>query len=634
MHGLSRENIDSQDPRGMRKVFGETQRTGSSKAIIAFFLFHDSAVAVSKNGKVQCVLELERLFKIRYFNSVGLPQKDFRLYWLQALKVVQERCECDDGVFPEYFHDAVIVQGNLENKAKRLMFPHIVEEVLKIGHWHIVGHNTAHAALAFHGSSFRSALVLAYDAESVLFYGRGMELKKLTRLNVNFAHYKDFAIFMPEVSGLDEPNRFLCRMYADELKLPDFTKWVKRPDVHISPELSLGLSGKLMGYAGTANATERLTSAMLSYLRLFVGHLGGAGMHSSVVSVPFEIIRALCGREEDHRILAASIQAAWGKTVVDAMQEMIKSTNAAETVDGIALSGGCALNVVVNQELLERFDSAQKIAGDSATLSLHVPVAPNDAGLTVGGLWAFEPPLKAQALQYRGFGLFDDHLLDSEAKARGAQHLSQLGGVNYVAELLAGGPAWTSGNSTKTKPIIAVVRGRQEFGPRALGHRSLLAVPDSVEMRERLNRVKARKWYRPVAPMIAEEALEQVFGKRVHSTYMSMAPRVQDAVRAKFPAMVHFDGTARHQSVSKGDEPWVHALLHAVGSWTGLAALINTSFNSKGDPIVNTVTECLKMLDELPDLDYVVIEDYLFKAPMIKKTPEPKEFRRHAVQIL
>ena len=57
---------------------------------------------------------------------------------------------------------------------------------------------------------------------------------------------------------------------------------------------------------------------------------------------------------------------------------------------------------------------------------------------------------------------------------------------------------------------------------------------------------------------------------------------VQDAVRAKFPAMVHFDGTARHQSVSKNDEPWIHSLLHAVASWTGLAALINTSFNSKG----------------------------------------------------
>ena len=146
---------------------------------------------------------------------------------------------------------------------------------------------------------------------------------------------------------------------------------------------------------------------------------------------------------------------------------------------------------------------------------------------------------------------------------------------------------------------------------------------DTQAIQERLNRVKARKWYRPVAPMIAEEALEQVFGKRVHSTYMSMAPRVQDWVSGmvwRVPGRIFsfrfwaswiwrlhrqqnsspptalgrmqygpnflpwciLMALLRHQSVSKGDEPWVHALLLAVGSWTGLAALINTSFNSKG----------------------------------------------------
>merc|ERR1712232_1457005 len=81
-----------------------------------------------------------------------------------------------------------------------------------------------------------------------------------------------------------------------------------------------------------------------------------------------------------------------------------------------------------------------------------------------------------------------------------------------------------------------------------------------------------------------------------------------------FPALAHVDGTARHQSVGRSDEPWIHALLHAVGRRTGLAALINTSFNTKGKPIVNTIQESLVMLAELPDLDYVLIEDWLFSA--------------------
>merc|ERR1712129_411927 len=108
-------------------------------------------------------------------------------------------------------------------------------------------------------------------------------------------------------------------------------------------------------------------------------------------------------------------------------------------------------------------------------------------------------------------------------------------------------------------------------------------------MRARMNRLKARQWYRPVAPMIADEALHEVFGRDIKSPYMTMAPQVRQDVRKSFPAMAHLDGTARHQSVGRADEPWVHALLLAVGRRTGLAALINTSFNTKGKPIVNTV---------------------------------------------
>merc|ERR1719265_669842 len=104
--------------------------------------------------------------------------------------------------------------------------------------------------------------------------------------------------------------------------------------------------------------------------------------------------------------------------------------------------------------------------------------------------------------------------------------------------------------------------------------------------------------------MIADEALDEVFGQEVKSTYMTMAPRVREHIRKRFPALAHLDGTARHQSVSKDDEPWIHALLLAVGKRTGLAALINTSLNTRGKPILNTVKECITMLEEETDLDY------------------------------
>merc|ERR1712129_525383 len=133
---------------------------------------------------------------------------------------------------------------------------------------------------------------------------------------------------------------------------------------------------------------------------------------------------------------------------------------------------------------------------------------------------------------------------------------------------------------------------------------------------------KFREWYRPVAPMLADEALEEVFGSVIKSPYMTMAPKVRTDIRKRFPALAHLDGTARHQSVGQDYEPWLHELLLAVGKKTGLAALINTSFNSKGKPIVNTVRACLQMLDELADLDYVLIEDWLFQAPQRPPTSE------------
>ena len=182
-----------------------------------------------------------------------------------------------------------------------------------------------------------------------------------------------------------------------------------------------------------------------------------------------------------------------------------------------------ALNVPLNQRALDEL-GVQRV---------FVPPAPNDCGLALGGAWAAvsdRGPAASQPrslpLQYAGFELWDGgaESLENAARARGAVSLSALGGVEYLADLLAGRnqDAKTSNqactleivqneNATcSVRPIVAIVRGRQEFGPRALGHRSLVAVPDSDEVRDRMNRLKARQWYRPVAPMVAEEELDWV----------------------------------------------------------------------------------------------------------------------------
>ncbi|CAE7524780.1 nodU [Symbiodinium natans] len=360
-----------------------------------------------------------------------------------------------------------------------------------------------------------------------------------------------------------------------------------------------------MGYAATGGTPRN--RALRSLVRLFRSY-----HRHSFEMVPVGILRAACGPLEEQRELAALVQKEFEAIVLSTVRDLFQAESLQthlQGLQGLVFTGGCALNVLANQLVFETFARPRD-------LGFHVPVAPNDSGLAVAGHFALLPSTARQQLQYVGFRLWDEEDLEEQAAKWGATKLSALGGVEYLAELLAGGPAWrTQAPDRPSAPIVAVVRGRQEFGPRALGHRSLLAVPDTAELKDRMNRLKFREWYRPVAPMVADEDLVTVFGYEAKSPYMSMAPAVKPDIRKRFPALAHLDGTARHQSVGKEDEPWVHSLLLAVKSWTGLAALINTSFNSRGHPIVNTIRDCLKMLRELPDLDYVLIEDWLFRKP-------------------
>eukprot|EP00933_Yihiella_yeosuensis_P030793 TRINITY_DN24362_c0_g1_i8.p1 TRINITY_DN24362_c0_g1~~TRINITY_DN24362_c0_g1_i8.p1 ORF type:complete len:670 (+),score=99.67 TRINITY_DN24362_c0_g1_i8:273-2012(+) len=560
-----------------------------------------------------------------------------------ALQIVEQQCDCDDGQFPKVFDVGVLVDLGISLvPASGVQIAQVVEEVFTVRRWRGVHHHEAHALLGYYASPFNSALIVSYDGggddgNTNVFFGSGMSIHRVAKSKSNFgAAYGGSFSLAPEVwRGGDTLHTTWCAILeADQAEHPtDPPRWMNNQVFRPIEEI-LGDSGKIMGYSGIANpanSSVEIQAAVKKFLDVWLGSEEDQRWpyHEQLVSwsrltVPSELMDISCQSREDQYQIAAEVQHQWQKRLQKVVAHWLSLASADRTVEGIVLSGGSALNVLANQYIRETLTQASQTGSSSRRspkkpLDVYVPPAPNDAGLTVGGIWAVTPPRFPQSLQYVGFRLFDENLLEGEAQRRGARRLSKLGDVEFLAELLTGGPAWLQESGGRTeKPIIAVVRGRQEFGPRALGHRSLLAVPDSEGAKDRLNKVKHRAWYRPVAPMIADEALEEVFGKKYKSVTMEFAPKVLEHIRKKFPALAHFDGTARHQSVGKDDEPWVHALLLAVGKRTGLAALINTSFNSRGKPIVNKVMESLKMLDSLPGLDYVVIEDWLFKAPAVK----------------
>ena len=286
-----------------------------------------------------------------------------------------------------------------------------------------------------------------------------------------------------------------------------------------------------------------------------------------------------------------------------------EGASVADVFEGLIFVGGCAMNVKLNQLMQAKYP-----------FRVFVPSAPNDSGLTIGAAWSVLPPslLSRNSVARLGMPLWDIADLPALIVKRNAKRVS----IEDIAELLL------------RNNVLAVVRGRQEVGPRALGHRSLIGLPDSAEMKDTMNRLKVRQDWRPVAPIVKYERriLDSLFNytamgggeganeryandeDKYSSPYISFAPKLFSAVQAALPAISHIDGTARLQTLSAQDDRWLHELLCLLEKAGKYPVLMNTSFNSRGAPIVNTLASSLHMLDTLDGLDYLVVEEeWLFQ---------------------
>jgi carbamoyltransferase len=160
--------------------------------------------------------------------------------------------------------------------------------------------------------------------------------------------------------------------------------------------------------------------------------------------------------------------------------------------------------------------------------------------------------------------------------------------------------------------IVAWFQGRSEYGPRALGHRSLLANPRRAENLRRMNDIKGREQFRPVAPMVLEERAAEIFDGPLPSPFMLFTHRVREAWRSRIPAVVHVDGTARIQTVDRDQEPLVARLLDAVESRTGVPVVVNTSLNTAGRPMVDAPRDALECFGSAP-VDALAIGPFILR---------------------
>jgi carbamoyltransferase len=277
---------------------------------------------------------------------------------------------------------------------------------------------------------------------------------------------------------------------------------------------------------------------------------------------------------EAHADLAASVQIRLEEVLLDLVTWTYDAAGGPRT---LTMAGGTALNCVANA----------RIAAEGPFERVWVQPAAGDSGTALGAALALGGTPSVFTTAALGRGWSDDEL-EAELRRAALPYERPASIAAEAAKVLAG------------NGIVAWYQGRSEYGPRALGHRSLLAHPGDPDTQRRMNDVKGREQFRPIAPMVRAERFGEIFDGVCPSPYMLFVHRVRPEWRDRIPAVTHVDGTARVQTVDAGAEPLVAEMLAEFDRLTGLPVVINTSLNTAGRPMVDTPREAMELFGSAP----------------------------------
>ncbi len=427
--------------------------------------------------------------------------------------------------------------------------------------WHFVEHHIAHAASAFHASPFTEAAVLTLDgrgerATTSYHLGQGNQLERLGQ--VDFPHslgllYEQVTAYLGFLPSSDEYKVMALASFGKPRYLDEFRSMI------------------LLGENGQYSIAPLRLEERFGPARLKGGPL-----------------------EQRHYDIASSLQVALEEAAL-ALAGWLHDVTGQES---LCMAGGVALNCVMNARLRDRGPFAR----------IWVQPAAGDAGTALGAaLWvdAMEraDDSRHYAMEHAFLGPdFTDEEIERFLRWAKLPYRRLANVAEEAADLL-----------TQDK-VLGWFQGRMEFGPRALGARSILASPLSAEMQARLNEIKDREDFRPVAPVVLEEEAGRWFAGADISPFMLFVYDVLPEQAEKIPAVRHVDGTARIQTVNREQHPLYYDLLKAFQARTGVPVLVNTSFNTRGEPIVCTPRDAVECFWTSP-LDALVIGSFLLEKP-------------------
>ncbi len=549
--------------------------------------YHDSAAALLKDGEIVAAVQEERLSRKRHdsgfptlgvayvLKEAGIGTADLSAvgFYDKPLLKFERMLSTYVATFPRSFSSfrkAIPVWLH-----EKLWVPAVIRKALRPykGPILFAEHHMSHAASAFLVSPFEEAAILTVDgvgewATASFARGRGNDIEILKEIRFPhslgllysaFTYYLGFKVNSAEykVMGLAPYGR------------PVHFDRVMRDMVHLNEDGSFKLNMDYFSYDHGLRMTNRK----------FDEFFGGP---------PREPESRMTEREFD---IAATVQ----KVCEEVVLRMVRHIHQETGLTNLCMAGGVALNCVANGRIIR----------ETPIKSLFVQPAAGDAGGAVGVAHYLyntierQPRGKAWAHAYLGPDFSDDEI-QKYLEATGAVYraLPRQELLETTARVLADGN------------VVGWHQGRMEFGPRALGGRSILADPRHPEMRNILNqKIKFREGFRPFAPSVLAEKASEWFEIDCESPYMLLVAQVREGKRT-IPSVTHVDNSARLQTVTREQNALYYDLIREFDKLTGVPLLVNTSFNVRGEPIVTTPHDAYLCFMRT-NMDYLVAGSYL-----------------------
>lgn len=540
---------------------------------------HDVHACLIRDGKVVITVEEERLCRHKYGLGGNLLDGLSRQHALETAGISLEQVD-------EVVVDSILAPTALlgvRSRAKKL------------------DHHMAHAASAYFTSGFDSAAILVVDNAGGLvkdgerdalqattwYRGQGRQISFLDR--VTSTNWVEGPTVLAQVYQRGDGDDSLGHLYkkttgALGFRYPPQAR--QDPKLYYFPEdgITMGLSayGDLRFFDELWTLVELLPQGRYR-IALSDGRMD-------------QMLARWLGDEPSFEVraaVAAAAQEALSRLMVHLVTHVVEATGERR----LCLAGGVAMNTVTNGRLLR----------ETPIERLYVPPMPGDNGTGVGAaLWAAAQDRDQPLPVYSVYG--GRRYTETEVR----QALAGLDTSRYTVSSPA--PADLLERVARLlleQKVVAWFEGGAEGGRRALGHRSILADPRPKAMRDHLNEnVKRRQWFRPYAPMVPEERVQEFFDLAHPSPYMQLVMDVLPQWKERIQAAAHVDGSARLQTIHRDQHPRMYELLHAFEKVSGVPIILNTSFNVANEPMVETPADAIRCFTGT-NIDALVIEQYL-----------------------